>query len=324
MSDINDSLATADAVTSSENTENSTQPQTADATLESTFDDLIKQWQGTDTEEQDEDLAGQESVSTSDKEDVSQSQPVEEPTEPATVTTQEAPAAADSQNYQQLYDQLLREKEIQQQQMGLLYNRLNELSTQYQSLKEDNTKQTKKPEATNPAEVQELYEFYPDIAKAVEKMIETRTSTTQKSIEEATDTKALRMQQQVQALQQQQFVQQIMAVHPDLPQLMQNRVLNTWVQGLDPVQRAGANWIMQYGTSNDIVDLVNRYKDSTKTNSQEPDSTLVNKVKSAMSVPSNKQEPTVPRNSKPKEPVYDNVDDAFKDLVKQYEKSGSY
>ena len=309
MSDIN--TVAASTATSTENLDNSTTNSTADTHLDAAFDKLAQEWNGTSTDAPVEDSDKSQSDVSTSGERVQESQLEGN----AEVVQQPAEQPSQSLDYQQLYQQTLKERELQQQNMNLLYDRLNDLSDRYQSLKQDTVKQPEMVKTETPAEVQELYELYPDIAKAVDKMIETRTKSVQKSVEDTTESKALQLQQAVQTLAQQNFINKVVAAHPDMPQIMQSRVLHSWVDGLDSIQKAGANHIMQYGTADDIIDLVSKYKSyksgSTNTSTQ-PTGSLVEKVVQAMSVPSNRQEPAVI--NKANEPISEQA--AFDALAK--------
>ena len=313
MSDI--SPVATEQVTSTENMDNSTTNSTADNHLDAAFDKLAREWDGTSLDGQVEDSAEPTQVSTSG-ESVQTSQP-----EGAAVQTETQPVqqpATQTPDYQQLYQQMLKEKELQQQNVNLLYDRLNDLSDRYQSLKQEVTKAPETTKVETPQEVQELYELYPDIAKAVDKMIDSRTKSVQKSVEDTTESKSLQLQQAVQTLAQQNFVNKVISVHPDMPQIMQTRALHTWVDGLDPIQKAGANYIMQYGSADDIIGLVSQYKTASKPANTTTQTTenLVDRVKNAISVPSNRQEPAV---IKTQEPVSEQA--AFDALAKDYEKT---
>ena len=313
MSDINPAATTQ--VTSAENMDNSTTNSTADTHLDAAFDKLAQEWNGTSTDASVEDSDNSQSDVSTSGERVQESQPEGN----AEVVQQPAEQPSQSLDYQQLYQQTLKERELQQQNMNLLYERLNDLSDRYQSLKQEATKQPEVSKTETPHEVQELYELYPDIAKAVDKMIETRTKSVQKSVEDTTETKSLQLQQAVQTLAQQNFVNKVISIHPDMPQIMQTRALHTWVDGLDPIQKAGASYIMQYGSADDIIGLVSQYKTAAtkpaNTTTQTTEN-LVDRVKNAISVPSNRQEPAV---IKPQETVSEQA--TFDALAKDYEKT---
>ena len=314
MSDI--STVATEQVTSTENMDNSTVNSTADNHLDAAFDKLAREWDGTSTDGKLEDSEEPTQVSTSG-ESVQTSQP--EGTETQTETQPAEQPATPNLDYQQLYQQMLKEKELQQQNVNLLYDRLNDLSERYQSLKQEATKAPEATKTETPQEVQELYELYPDIAKAVDKMIDSRTKSVQKSVEDTTESKSLQLQQAVQTLAQQNFVNKVISIHPDMPQIMQTRALHTWVDGLDPIQKAGASYIMQYGSADDIIGLVSQYKTATSKPANTTTQTkedLVDRVKNAISVPSNRQEPAV---IKTQEPVSEQA--AFDALAKDYEKT---
>ena len=314
---------------SNDNTTETNVTSTADdAALKAAFDEIDKAWNASDDLNQDSEDNGEKSneSSTSDNnnEDTSTSNTNTEgtsETEPSTTAVSNP-----SIDYKQLYEQLYEERKLQQQNLSLLSSRLSELSEQYQNLKREAHKDDTKTTSDNlEPEVQELFELYPDIAKAVDKMIEKKTAKAQQSIIEDAEAKSAVTRQAVQQVAQQQFVNQVLSVHPDLPQIMQTNALRNWVDGLDVVARAGAHQIMQYGSADDIIGLINLYKTSLnnakKESPKSKDETLVDKLKNAMTVPSNKQEQQVTETN---QPVTRSLQDEFNMLSREYEKSHGF
>lgn len=339
---IDTNAAANNVATSAENVthNNDTNSQTADASLETAFDQLATAWDANNREDGIQDLSNLSKDSTSTPgASVSNSQPEDGNNGDNSEGLGDNSSPEENKNtpnanldYQQLYQQMLEEKKLQQQNISLLSSRLTELSEQYQNLKhsvkEREESAAKKEVDTVAPEIQELYELYPDIATAVDKMIESKTKSAKESIKEEQQQQNMQLQQSVQYMAQQQFVNKVLSVHPDLPELIQNNVLRNWADGLDSVSKAGAHHIMQYGSADDIISLVNQYKSSTQkavtpsNQTKTVNETLINKVKSAMSVPSNRQEPIATNNSG--KPRFNNEDEAFAALAKDYEMSHGF
>lgn len=311
---------------------NSARNSAAEQSLEAAFNDTVNGWErnayGSDIDEDIEDSEeNQDGGSISDEDEAVQKSQLgdEAISQPEMRTPVENASGHDNQ---QLFSQLLQEKDNQLQ---LLYSRLNDLSSQYKTLKEETSKNVETKEAV-PAEVQELYETYPELATAIDKIVESKVNVTKKTIEETLTPQTTAMQQQLQEMAQQQYVSKIMQVHPDLPQIMQSNSLNKWIAGMsDPVQRAGAEWITRYGTVDNVVQLISQYKSSqqgfstpaqsvnnrpTVTSSSTNDDDLVQKIVNAISVPSERQAPTPTR----KRREYATTTEAFKALANEYER----
>lgn len=336
IDNMNDMSAAFDKVISDMNNEttvqNSARNSSAEQSLETAFNNTVNGWERNAygdnldiIEDSEEDFQEDTSISDVD-EAVQKSQLGDEAiSQPETRTPVENASGHDNQ---QLFSQLLQEKDNQLQ---LLYSRLNDLSGQYKTLKEETSKKVEAKEAV-PAEVQELYETYPELATAIDKIVESKVNVTKKTIEETFTPQTTAMQQQLQEMAQQQYISKIMQVHPDLPQIMQSNSLNRWIAGMsDPVQRAGAEWITRYGTVDNVVQLISQYKSSqqgfstpaqsvnnrpTVTSSSNNDDELVQKIVNAISVPSERQAPTPTR----KRREYANTTEAFKALANEYER----
>ena len=229
-----------------------------------------------------------------------------------------------SEDYKELYLNTLREKEAQ---VNLYATRLAALSEQYQSLKE-NSKASESTSSNTPdadrtivdnasPAVRELFETFPEIAQAVQEMIDAKTRSVETTLQEQVNPIKMTLQQQY----AEQFRNKITAAHPDVQDIIKSRSLEKWVDTLDPVAKAGADTIMKYGNADELISLLNMYKSgSTAATNNVPMSkgtpALVNKVMAAMAVPNtNKTE----RLTQEVTPVYRTESEAFDALVKEYE-----
>lgn len=252
-----------------------------------------------------------------------------------------------SVNVEQLQAQL-REKENE---INLWASRASQIAAQYQELKarstnspESDTTKHEAPENTHSEQqsesVKEFFEIYPDIAEAVNQMIEERSKRTAQKFENVLNERVIPIQQHIQQSAAQQFTNKILAAHPDAAQLVQSKQLRNWVETLDPLMRAGAHTIMQYGNADEVISLINQYKmaqgnpsssvssssftsttngRSNSNNVQVREDEIARKVFAMMNTPSNSQEPSIVRQTEV--PLYKSEEEAFEALARDYEKN---
>ena len=229
--------------------------------------------------------------------------------------------------------QVLREKLLEDKdaQINLYKSRLQELSTQYSQLKDmsrhiyESATQSAKTEEI-PAKVKELRELYPEIADAMEQYIEHKVGNPAVIADRIASEKAALVAQQVQAMQQQQHMNTILAKHPDLHDIVGSQDAKQWFDSLDPVAKRGAQYVLNYGTAQDVNILLDQYKTSRSsgnTTNQQTNSAgvsnLANRVVNAMGVRSNKPEPApVQKTQKSEVPM--SRQEAFDRLAREYEK----
>lgn len=319
MADLEVNSVAAEQATSTQPSLNEQQEAATD--VNAAFDSILASYetgQSTAADNTNKDLSSNTIVEPSAPQD---QQPAEtQAVAPNGISTQDQAAEKD---YQQLVDRLIQDKDNH---IKLLYARLNELSEEYKTLKQGvPAQQTPIVKEDLPQEVKDLYEVYPEIATAVEKIVESRVRNSSEAIEQKLATVVQPVAQQVKQTQEQQFMQTLLAKHPDLPEIVQSGSLVTWVNTLDPISKHGAQYVIQQGNVDDILALVDRYKSvknmststTPATSSQASSAPLVNKVLNAMAVPSSKQEPNAYQQFE--EPKYKSTDDAFKALAKEYE-----
>jgi hypothetical protein len=174
-----------------------------------------------------------------------------------------------------------------------------------------------------PDKVKELRELYPEIADAMEQYIEHKVGNPVQQAERIATEKAAIVAQQVQALQYQQHVNTILAKHPDLFSITKSPDAKQWFDGLDPVAKRGAQYVISYGTAQDVIHLLDQYKMSkaagtTQLNNSAGVNTLANRVVNAMGVRSGKTEPTPVAQPQQATPL--TQEQAFERLAREYEK----
>lgn len=172
------------------------------------------------------------------------------------------PTTTSTIDYQQLYEQSKQESDAK---IGLLYNRLNDLSSKYQAMLDMSQTSSTKKESENASDeyqesLQEFKEVYPDIAKAVEHMIRKEVEGTRKSVEDVIGQQVQPIRQYLEHNTREQYVAQISNAHPDIQSLIDSGVVVRWVNSLDPIRQAGAQTIMQNGNAQQVISLLNEFK----------------------------------------------------------------
>lgn len=262
---------------------------------------------------------------------------------------QQTPENTSSNNTDISVEQLkeeLRKKEIDIQ---LQHSRLNDLSARYQELKAyadmtlrgnnayGKTLDSSQEHSKSSEAVKEFLELYPDMAEAVSQMIEEKTSAVTRSFEEALNNRVIPIQQHLEHNATQAFINKVVSAHPDAQQIVQSQALRTWAESLDPIRRSGVNTVMQYGNADEVIALLNQYKQDTKqgyaspsmsvgsssngtlvgnTSSRDEDA-IAKKVLSMLNLPSNTQEPAVIKQQAT--PMYSTVSEAFEALCAEQE-----
>lgn len=250
-----------------------------------------------------------------------------------TNTGEDKPTHNGEVDYKQLYEKVKRDSDAK---LSLVYDRLNNVSSQYQQLAEQQSKKTaastsdvvSKQEMT-PA-LKELYEIYPEVAEAVTQMIEARIKESTMNMESAIDKRVLPVQEHLHMSAQQQHLQMILKEHNDLPALVESGVLLDWVDNLDPVSKAGAKSVMYNGSAEEVIALLNMYKGVNSVSNasaqtagnpnQNKSNAVVKKVMNALAVNTPKSAAPTTRtdNSAPKTVDYNS---AFSALAEDYKKN---
>lgn len=296
--------------------------------LDDAFSSLVKGWENEQngTAKPDTNVSPVPAKDTSKPEDDANSQSQNETQDAATAGTG-ATNTPQIDEAQALREKLIADKDAQ---INLYKSRLHELSNQYNQLKNvsqhlyESTTQISKAEDV-PSKVKELRELYPDIAEAMEAYIEHKVGNPALIADQIATEKAALVAQQVQAIQQQQHMNAILSRHPDLQEVMHSSDAKQWFESLDPVAKRGAQYVLNYGTADDVNILLDQYKNSRAagTTNQPQNSAGVNnlasRVVNAMGVKSNKPEPApVANQEKTERPL--TQQEIFERLAREYEK----
>lgn len=153
---------------------------------------------------------------------------------------------------------------------------------------------------------------YPDIADAISEVLDAKLSATSSKVEERI-TKALApVEAQFGNLMQESHEDRIKRAHPDVEDILKEGKLDEWQASLPYVAREGVKYVRNYGTADEVVEMLNQYKadtqpskpEKTKTKkkkapkSENPDAILddaafMQKLKAALFVPGSKSKPNL-------------------------------
>lgn len=188
------------------------------------------------------------------------SEPESEP-EDSQVNTEPEPEPDKSQysepDYKSLYFEL---KRVSDAQLSRVHAHLQDLSAQYQELKQQQEmKSQAKPEEL-PSHIKEVFEAYPEIADAVQYLVDSKVNKTQQQLQSVVDSKIKPLQNQLYLTEAQKHEAIIRAAHPDITEILMSGDLQMWINSLPPVMRTGASRIYESGTADEIVAMLNEYK----------------------------------------------------------------
>lgn len=243
-------------------------------------------------------------------------------------------------NYQELY---LKERQRAAATEDLLNSRMREISKQYQELKSKKDKDVfiapEEDESLDklPANVKELFETYPDIAAAMKEYVNHKFKSTLSRVETAVNTKVQPLENKIQYTEAQRHEAVIRSAHPDVMSIIDSGDLFVWMNSLDPINRAGAMHIYQQGTAEEIVTMLDTYKQARGVSKAKPKQKIdaaktvegttpaydsntedvVKKVIAAMNVPSGRAPIDIAQSKPPKQ--FD-PDAEFNRLVSKWEK----
>lgn len=163
---------------------------------------------------------------------------------------------ADSE-YEKIYSEYKQNAEAQ---IGLYKTRLQQLAQDYQDLKAKlETGKAEEPDKL-PDEVQEVFEMYPDIAKAVSTYVDSKLNKVKQSFTQDVEQQIRPIKSHLVLSDVQKHEMAIKAAHPDIQSILQSGDLTRWIDTLPPVMRAGAQQVYQYGDTDAVISLLDEYK----------------------------------------------------------------
>ena len=222
-----------------------------------------------------------------------------------------------------------------------LQRRLEETEQRYRSwqgrLETSNKQEPEKKETVEDVmkseEMKNLLEYYPDLVDPVQKLINQQVKKNTDALREEIQTL---MQQQVAPLAQhvyqteaQRHEAAIKQAHPDLEKLVQTGAFESWVESLPAHQKAGAYYIVNRGSAQEIIELFNEFKQArsnknmsstsgkdskAKAKPSKNSDDIVNRVKDGMHVKSQRSDVKLD-DTKPEDPK--KLFDEFSKMVMQ-------
>lgn len=124
--------------------------------------------------------------------------------------------------------------------------------------------QNKKVEEELPPQLKELYETFPDIAQGVEALVKQRLSSTNKFIEEEIKKHISPLVTDLYATKTDTHVGRILSKHPDALTLRESGKLDVWINSLPRHSQLGANYVLNNGTAEEVISLLDQYKEFNK------------------------------------------------------------
>lgn len=158
-----------------------------------------------------------------------------------------------------------REEELRQQQM-------------YNEMLEKANKQTPATQENKTAELskfKQLREEFPEIAEAIEEILQAKTKDVDDKITRFVDERVGPVAAAVSSNQLNSHMERITRKHPDAVEIGQSKKFASWIDTMPSYAKAGATHVIKLGTAEEVVALLDQYKDSirsmTKTNQNNTD-----------------------------------------------------
>ncbi len=263
---------------SEQNTNTSEQSVSTEPTYDNIFERMADEYENkTNT------VATSDTVSEDSSEDSEQLQQPEHKDVPVVNTannTQSSPltdntdAPQASVDYRAMYEQLRQESEAK---TGLLHSRLNELSDLYQSLKATQpTPQVPQEDTEEMAVVNEVKELFPDVYKTIEVMLKKEMESTKKSIQDLVNTSVQPLQQHISHNAQLSYRNKVESAHADVYNIINSGALKQWAEKQDAIKQMGINVIMSQGTAEQVIQLLNEYKQNNTQLTTQPNPSPTN------------------------------------------------
>ena len=134
---------------------------------------------------------------------------------------------------------------------------------------------TKQEPAENakPTKFQELAKEFPEIAEAVEELLNQRLTGTEELVKRAVEERVNPIAADLSQQKVSTHLERILVKHPDAIKLRQNGALDAWINTLPSYARHGASYVVNNGSSEEVVALLDQYKDykNPKQNNQDTD-----------------------------------------------------
>ncbi|GAG49334.1 unnamed protein product, partial [marine sediment metagenome] len=112
------------------------------------------------------------------------------------------------------------------------------------------------------ADLETLRKEYPEIAEPIIKMMHKQQSENQALKErlDKQDERNTQSDKDAKVTQENAHYNAIAEVHPDFNEISQEPLLDDWIEGLDSIERAGAESIRNGGKTKDVIALLTKFK----------------------------------------------------------------
>lgn len=126
--------------------------------------------------------------------------------------------------------------------------------------------------ATQLSKFKQLSQEFPEIAEAVQELLDQRFNAATGMVQKAIDDRISPIVADVSQQKVSTHLERILSKHPDAIQLRQGGRLDAWINTLPVYAQHGARYVVNSGTADEVVALLDQYKvTNTKNNNQNTD-----------------------------------------------------
>jgi len=124
-----------------------------------------------------------------------------------------------------------------------------------------------------PSKFKQLSQEFPEIAEAVQELLDQRFNDASGMVKRAIDERISPIAADMSQQKVSSHLERILAKHPDAIQLRQGGRLDSWINTLPVYAQHGARYVVNSGTADEVVALLDQYKvtKNTNTNNQNTD-----------------------------------------------------
>jgi hypothetical protein len=117
----------------------------------------------------------------------------------------------------------------------------------------------------------QLREDYPEFADAVEELLQTKLAETRDVVKKEISSRVDPIISTMSSQQITSHERAILAKHPDAQEIHKSEKFASWVNNLPAFARSGAVYVINSGSADEVVSLLDQYKSSTNTKNQTND-----------------------------------------------------
>jgi len=185
--------------------------------------------------------------------------------------------------------------------------------------------------AAPPSKFKQLSQEFPEIAEAVQELLDQRFNDASGMVKRAIDERISPIAADMSQQKVSSHLERILTKHPDAIQLRQGGRLDSWINTLPVYAQHGARYVVNSGTADEVVALLDQYKVTTKnTNTNQntakptqedtganrgPDQGMIEAVKAGLAVrPGRSSDPKTEATRSKKDDFDSGWEQALKDL----------